>query len=182
MKIIRIIDKVVEVLAVSAFASSTLFILINVVNRYLVSGLMRSISKSQEWFVPTYHFFREHMGSVSVMADEVPGYLLVWIAFLGAYLALRAEGHISFDMLVDKLSGKPKKFVEWLNVLLIAGFLCLLFVQSIRMIRVSGRTEIETADIAQGWFMAILPIASVILLIALAHKTFSTVNTNSNQS
>ena len=37
------------------------------------------------------------------------------------------------------------------------------------MIRVSGATEIETAEIAQGWFMLILPLAA--LLLALAAMT-----------
>ena len=36
------------------------------------------------------------------------------------------------------------------------------------MIRVSGATEIETAEIAQGWFMLIIPIASILLMIAVA--------------
>jgi TRAP-type C4-dicarboxylate transport system permease small subunit len=45
--------------------------------------------------------------------------------------------------------------------------LALLFYQSVRMIIIDGSTEIETAEIAQGWFMAILPLASVLLIFAL---------------
>ncbi len=157
------------------FAASTLMIISNVVYRYVVLGWLRNGAKTLDWLVPVYKFSDDILGSVSVTADEVPGLLLVWISFLGAYLAMRREGHISFDVLADKLPAVPKTVVKSFSNLLMAGFLIMLFVQSIRMIRVGGATEIETAEIAQGWFMAIIPVSSVLLLIALAirwHQLF----------
>ena len=38
------------------------------------------------------------------------------------------------------------------------------------MIRVDGSTEIETAEIAQGWFMAIMPLAALLLGLALVAR------------
>ncbi len=119
-------------------------------------------------------------GSVSVMADEVPGFLLVWIAFLGAYLAMRGQGHIAFDMLSEKAGPVIKKVLLLLNTTLICGFLTMLLWQSIRMIRVSGRTEIETAEIAQGWFMAIIPLSAVLLIVAVLVR-FLAQGTKSNE-
>ena len=182
MKLFRFIDKLVEVAAVVAFVASSTLILINVVNRYVVSGLMRSLSKSFEGFTPVYEFFREHLGALSVMADEVPGLLLVWIAFLGAYLVLRREGHISFDMIVEAVPAKIRNSMIIVNAILIGGFLVLLLVQSIRMIRVSGQTEIETAEIAQGWFMLVLPMAAVLFLVALTKRTFDQLKQNGSES
>ena len=166
MKGLKGFDRVVEAAAVLSFAVSALLIAINVVNRYLVSGALRQLSKQFESLKPTYLFFREWFGSVSVMADEVPGYLLVWVAFLGAYLAMREGGHIAFDLLCSKLGSSAQKALATINALLILLFLGMLTWQSVRMISVSGQTEIETAEIAQGWFMAILPIAGVLLAIA----------------
>ena len=40
------------------------------------------------------------------------------------------------------------------------------------MISIAGATEIETAEIAQGWFMLIMPIAAVLLLIATIQRFF----------
>jgi len=131
---------------------------------------MRNLSKQFEGFKPVYLFFREHVGALSITADEVPGLLLVWIAFLGAYLVMRREGHISFDMILESLSPKLKKLVILLNGTLMAGFLMVLLFQSIRMIKVSGRTEIETAEIAQGWFMLVLPLGAVLLLASLLQR------------
>ena len=170
---LRVIDRVAEALAVSAFAISSAFIFLNVLNRYLVLGLLRGWAKDFESFRPVYFAIRDALGSIVVTADEVPGYLLVWVAFLGAYIAMRREGHIAFDLLAESLPNAAQRIIAALNAILIVGFLALLLFQSIRMIQVSGRTEIETAEIAQGWFMLILPIAAVLLAIATIHRFFS---------
>ena len=170
--ILRHIDKAVEAIAVFVFAASTVLICINVINRYFVLEFMRGISRSYEWFTPVYLSVRGALGSVSVTADEVPGLLLVWISFLGAYLALRREGHINFDMLVKKLPKGFQSLFTLITTTLIVAFFGALLWQSVRMIQVSGRTEIETMEIAQGYFMAILPIASVLFIIAVIYRTF----------
>lgn len=168
---LRIIDKIIEVVAVAAFVTSSLFICINVLNRYLVLGLMRNMARDGEWLRPTYLVLRDAFGSISVTADEVPGLLLVWVAFLGAYLTMRRDGHISFDMLADAVTPGARRAISVLNSLLIGGFLLVLLWKSALMMWISGGTEIETAEIAQGWFMAILPIGAILLLLALFQKS-----------
>ncbi len=172
MKPLRLLDKIVEGVAVAAFVASSLFIFLNVLNRYIVLTFMRNLAKDNEGFRDTYFAVRDALGSIVVTADEVPGFLLAWVAFLGAYLAMRKEGHIAFDMLAESLSRGGQKLLAALNAVLISGFLVLLFWQSVRMIKVAGRTEIETAEIAQGWFMAIIPIAAVLLLIAVLTRFY----------
>ncbi len=167
MRALRGLDRAVEAVAVIIFAASCLFILLNVLNRYLVLGFLRGLAKDWDGLRPAYFAVRDAIGSIVVTADEVPGLLLVWIAFLGAYLAYRREGHIAFDLLAEALPTVWRKALAVANAVLIGGFLVMLLWQSIRMIRVSGATEIETAEIAQGWFMLILPIAALLLMIAL---------------
>lgn len=169
--LLRRVDKLVEGIAVAIFAASTLLICINVINRYFVLGLMRKISAGFDWFTPIYLNVRQGFGSISVTADEVPGLLLVWIAFLGAYLAMRKEGHISFDMLLHRLPRFWHNTFILLNALMICAFVGLLLMQSIRMIYVAGNREIETMEIAQGYFMAIIPIACILFLAATLQRT-----------
>ncbi|MGF1525353.1 MAG: TRAP transporter small permease [Candidatus Competibacterales bacterium] len=163
---LRLVDKIAEAIAVSCFMVSSAFIFINVLNRYLVLGLLRDWAKDYHDFRPTYFAIRDVLGNIVVTADEVPGLLLVWVAFLGAYMAMRKEGHIAFSLIVDYLPSRARQLVRGFNAFLISGFLVMLLWQSIRVIRVSGATEIETAEIAQGWFMLILPIAAVLLMLA----------------
>ncbi|MEO0618664.1 MAG: TRAP transporter small permease [Pseudomonadota bacterium] len=175
---LRSLDRIVEGVAVLAFAASSILICINVVNRYAVLGGLRRLAKSFEWLQPFYISIRNTLGDISVMADEVPGYLLVWVSFLGAYLALRHGGHISFDLIVDSLRPKLRRAVKLINLALISAFLGVLAFQSVRMIRTSGRTEIETAEIAQGWFMLILPLAAGLLFVALIRAQFKSRDTS----
>ena len=70
----RLVDRLVEGIAVFAFAVSSIFICINVINRYLVLGAMPELSRTYDSFAPVYLFFREWLGAISVTADEVPGF------------------------------------------------------------------------------------------------------------
>ncbi len=112
-------------------------------------------------------FFRYVMNAALPWPEEVAGYLLVWISFLGAYLALRRDGHISFDMLLEKLPRPAERGVRVLIDLILIGFFAIILVLSIRMISVVGATEIETAEIPQGVFMAVLPVSSAVIIVAL---------------
>ena len=75
-------------------------------------------------------------------------------------------------MLVNKLPKGLQSLITLMTTALIVSFFGALLWQSVRMIRVSGRTEIETMEIAQGYFMAILPISSVLFIIAVLYRTF----------
>ena len=159
------LDRAVKAVAVLCLVASAAMIIANVFYRYVVLGWLAGWARDLPALQPFYRLLNELFGSVSVTADEVPGYLLVWIAFLGAYLALRREGHIGFDLLVQRLPRPWRTGIRtWMDAVILA-FLGLLLWQSLRMIRIDGATEIETAEIAQGWFMAVLPISAVLLAI-----------------
>ena len=113
-------------------------------------------------------FFRYVMNAALPWPEEIAGYLLVWISFFGAYLALRHEGHISFDMLLERLPRPGERAARTVIDLVLAGFFGVVLWQSVRLISIVGRTEIETAAIPQGWFMAVLPLASGLIVCALA--------------
>ncbi len=165
--VVRLIDKIVEVLATSALVVAASMILLNVFNRYVVLGWLRAASESSALWGWIYSKTDGLLSPISATTDEIPGLLLIWIAFLGAYLAYRKGGHISFDMMVEKLPRVYQRLVVTLTDGTIMAFLVLLLLQSIRMIRVDGQTEIETAEIAQGWFMAIIPLSAGLLIMAL---------------
>ncbi len=166
----KLIDRIVTAAAVLCLVASTAMILANVFYRYAVLGWLRSWARAADWLTPAYDFLNEAFGAVSVTADEVPGYLLVWIAFLGAYLALRRDGHIAFDLLIRALPDRPRRVLRISIEAAVLVFLGLLLWQSLRMIRIDGATEIETAEIAQGWFMAVLPLAALLLALPIARR------------
>lgn len=110
-------------------------------------------------------YFRYVLNSALLWPEEIAGYLLVWISFIGAYLALRKEGHLSFGLLLDRL---PQKSGFWIRVsieVLLILFFGMILVLSVKLISVVGATHIETADIPQGLFMLVLPIASIGIML-----------------
>ena len=133
----------------------------------LVAALTAAMVAATVVITCTAVFFRYVMNAALPWPEEIAGYLLVWISFLGAYLALRREGHISFDMLLEKLPITGQVALRTVIDVMLIGFFAVVFWQSIRLIRVVGSTEIETATIAQGWFMLVLPFASAIIILAL---------------
>lgn len=178
---LRLLDRLVEALAVLCLVVSTAMICANVFYRYAVLGWLREGSQTVTWLAPVYEFLNGIFSTVSVSADEVPGYLLVWIAFLGAYLALRRDGHIAFDLFLNSLPARPRWIMHSLIDGAVLGFLLVLLWEAIRMIRVDGATEIETAEIAQGWFMAIMPIAALLLGLALVLRLLARDRTEPDQ-
>jgi TRAP-type C4-dicarboxylate transport system permease small subunit len=112
-------------------------------------------------------YFRYVTDAALAWPEEISGYLLVWISFAGAYLALRDGGHINLDLFVDKLSERPRAAVKMAVDGLVAAFLFLLGALSVRMIAIVGDTPLETVDLPQGVFMASIPISSFAMALAL---------------
>lgn len=112
-------------------------------------------------------FFRYGLDSALAWPEEISGYLLVWISFAGAYLALRGGGHINLDLFVEKLAAGPRKAAYIAIDAVVAAFLVLLTVLSTRMILIVGGTPLETIELPQGIFMASIPISSAAMTLAL---------------
>ena len=169
---LRAVDKFTEAAAALCLAVSALMICANVFRRYVILGWMSALAERFERAAPMAAFFERAFAPIGAVADEVPGLLLVWISFLGAYLVQRRAEHIRFEVLTDMLPARAKAAVAVAVNFALLGFFGLLLAQSLRMIWVDGTTEIETADIAQGWFMAVLPISAILLAAATAKTIF----------
>lgn len=115
-------------------------------------------------------FFRSVIGASLPWPEELSGHALVWTSFLGAYLATRDYKHISFDLLVEKLSARSLKIVQTVTDAFVIGFFTLLIYESIRMISVVGHRELETIALPVGLFMAALPICGAGIVLALCMR------------
>lgn len=114
-------------------------------------------------------FFRSVLHSSLPWPEEITGYALVWTSFIGAYLAVRDDSHIGFDLLVEKLSPPRRLIVQTFCDLLVIAFFLLLIQQSVRMIGVVGSTPLQTIEaVPVGVFMAALPICGAAIVLALA--------------
>jgi TRAP-type C4-dicarboxylate transport system permease small subunit len=154
-------------LAAVFVAASAGAICLNVFYRYVVLDWLRAGAEAWAWLAPPYRLLDGLLAPVSVTADEVPGFMLVWIAFLGAYLAVRQNRHISFGLLVERLPPRPRAAVRATVDGTVLFFFAMLLWLSIRMIGIDGAREIETADIPQGVFMMVLPMTAAAIMLAM---------------
>lgn len=164
-KISSLLVKVANVLAVISFTASTFLITINIFHRHVVSTFLRKISEDN-FLESTYLYLNELFGTLSVISDEIPGLLLVWITFSGCYLSYVKHRHISFDLFSKNIEKKFKNFPKIMNGTLLITFAIIVYYSS-KMIFISGKTFIETLDVQQGWFMLILPLAFLSMCIKI---------------
>jgi TRAP-type transport system small permease protein len=113
-------------------------------------------------------FCRSVLHSSLPWPEEVTGYLLVWTSFIGAYLAVRDNSHIGFDLLVEKLGSGPQKVLRTITDVVLITFFVVLVHQSWRMLTVVGNTPLQTIEaIPIGLFIASLPLCGVGIILAL---------------
>lgn len=164
------LDKIVVFLSSFVLLGATFMLLFTVFYRYVIVDFLGIYLENNAIATWIYEFFMEHLDVLSATTDEIPGYLLVWISFLGAYLAERKSMHIKFDMLVDSMNDRLKTVLTIIPQVMIIGFFALLFWFSIDMIIIDGTTYIETIDIPQGFFMSIFPFSSIIIILAVIYN------------
>lgn len=156
-KISSLLVKLANVLAVISFTASTFLITINIFHRHIISTFLRKVSENN-FLESVYLSLNELFGTLSVISDEIPGLLLVWITFSGCFLSFVKNKHINFDLISKNIEKKYKLFPKVMRGVLLITFMIIVY-YSLKMIFISGRTFIETLDVEQGWFMLILPLA-----------------------
>ena len=115
-------------------------------------------------------FFRYVLNAALPWPEEVAGYLLVWISFSGAYVALRRGRHISFGALVDSMPPAVARAVRFGVDLMLAGLFLFILVYSVRMIRVLGSDLLVSVELPQWIFMLSMPVFAAGALLHLAVK------------
>jgi TRAP-type C4-dicarboxylate transport system permease small subunit len=108
-KVSQLAEKVVQVALVGMVAIMTVIIIIQVFMRYI---FLYSLSWS----------------------EEVARYLMIWVCFLGASLALKYGFHIGVEFVVNRF---PKKMRGWVNLIAKIGVLLFLIYFTIGGFRVS---------------------------------------------
>jgi TRAP-type C4-dicarboxylate transport system permease small subunit len=108
-----------------------------------------------------------------VWSDELAGILFLWLAMLGAVLALRCGEHMRMTALVSRLSPQRRAFVDTLAIAASIALLALLVAPAYDY--ASGEAAIVTPalQISNAWRALALPIGAALMLlvglIRLAH-------------
>jgi TRAP-type C4-dicarboxylate transport system permease small subunit len=140
----RVVDRLVDWVAVAAFAGMFSCVLAQVLFRYF-------------------------LGAPLVWSDELARYLFVWASFLGWILAARRRSHLSIDMLATKLPARGQAALRMLGALAGVSFAGLLVFYGWRIMLRNLDVDTTTLFFSQGVVYAIVPVAALAVgLYALA--------------
>jgi TRAP-type C4-dicarboxylate transport system permease small subunit len=115
-------------------------------------------------------FFRYVLNASLVWYDEFASYLLVWLTFFGTVVAAYHKRHIGFELVVDKLTPRTRRVVDFVGEAAVLGFQFVLFYYGwILTQRMGDETTISLPWVKVAWVTSVMPITGgLMLLISLA--------------
>jgi TRAP-type C4-dicarboxylate transport system permease small subunit len=102
-----------------------------------------------------------------IWAEEISQYLMVWVAFLGAGLALREGRHVAIEMLQDRMPLKAKRMTRHVVALSLLIFMCVLVVLGFQFVSFAWDQETPVLNISLGIPYMAVPIGALLLGIHL---------------
>ena len=129
----------------------------------ILISLMAIIVLDVSWQI----FTRFILNDSSSYTEELAGFLLIWIGLLGASYALYTKAHLGIDILMTKVKGAQKRFVEILIytiVLLFAFFV--LVIGGVKLVNITfSLNQISAAmGIPMGYVYIVLPLTGSLMM------------------
>ena len=144
-RVSRIAEKVVRVTLVGMVAVMTAIIIMQVILRYV---FLYSLSWS----------------------EEVARYLMIWVSFLGASLAVKYGFHIGVEFIVARIPGKQRR---WVTLVAKLGMLLFLVYFTIGGFRVAWAVrDQDSPALLFSMFLAYVaaPVGGVFMIVHLLHS------------
>jgi TRAP-type transport system small permease protein len=107
-----------------------------------------------------------------IWAEEVLGYALVWIVYLGAVLVTWDQNHLKMDLLSKMLTGWPRRVCDISAVVLFIAAGVLIIYQSITSIASFTHTSL-VAGIPMSWLHMIVPASFALMILCVLARAFS---------
>lgn len=132
-------------------------------NQWLVIGLMASMAVLVFVNVVMRYLFNQSI----VWVEEVTQYEMIWVAYLGAGLALREGRHVAVDTLQDWLPDLSRRALRNLLAVAIAVFLAALVVLGIQIAMFTWDQETPVLNIPSGLPYLAVPLGAAAMLLHL---------------
>ena len=153
-RLIIIFNRIVDFMAMLGIFL-IIFILLSVVYEIIMRNLFR---KPSIWMI------------------ELTAYSLVFIAFLGATLVLRNEGHVKFDLILNRLKPRNQSIVTGITSLLGASICLVLMWYSTKAVLTSFRMDYSSATDLEfpNWILiGVIPFGSFMLFIQFLLRAYN---------
>ena len=98
--------------------------------------------------------------------EELAINLFVWVAFIGASMALAKKGHYGLGLLKDKLPSVPRRLAEVAIWCVSAAFLLIVAFYGVEVVLVTSHT-MTTLPLSMQWFFTAVPAGAILMLLHL---------------
>jgi TRAP-type C4-dicarboxylate transport system permease small subunit len=113
---------------------------------------------------------RYFLGRALPWAEEAAVYMMVWMAFVGAAIALRRSEHIALTFVADRLPPRLASAVRFASNSLVLAFLMLVLVLGIQLAQsVSGQRS-PALGVNMMWPYLILPLGCFFMVLEMIQR------------
>lgn len=110
---------------------------------------------------------RYSTGDSIIWAEEVARHLMIWVAFLGAGLALRFGGHVAIDNLHRAVGTRTAQVLRTVVVVGLSVFFIFMTVASSDYVWRTRFQSTAATDIPMSFIYAAMPVGFVLMLVHL---------------
>lgn len=115
-------------------------------------------------------FWRYVLDNSLPWSEEISKYLMVWLAFLGAPVALRQANHINIDILMKSFPPRGEQFFHLIINLVIITTMGIVLIKGIQFAQLGARQVASSIQISMVYMYIAVPVGSALTcLVALEH-------------
>lgn len=117
-------------------------------------------------------FSRFILQNPSSFTEELARYSLVWLGILGASYVAGQKLHLAIDLLLIKLQGKAKSYLEiFIQSCIFIFALSVMFIGGIRLVTITlSLNQISAAlQVPLGYVYLVLPISGLLIMFYAVH-------------
>ena len=110
-------------------------------------------------------YTRYVMGEATFWYEEVARYLFIWMAFLGAAVAVHRRMHYVVHLVVNRFRERGKSLAAMLCWLVVMGFSVFLFFQGLKVMEGVSAQVSPALELNLSWVFLAVPVNGVLSFI-----------------
>lgn len=105
-------------------------------------------------------------------SEEFGRYILVYLTFLGASVAVKKNSHIGVEMIVKLLPRSLAKVIEWVANVISLAFFAILIVYGSKVVKITMTQLSPAMHVKMGYIYMAVVIGAVLMTIHLIARSF----------
>ena len=126
-------------------------------------------------------FCRYVLNSALIWPEELTVFLMSWMTFIGAAIALHGWEHIGIDFFVTKLSPKMRDAVNLFARFSVLFFVVFLFVTGINLVTSSSKMISDALRISLVWPRLSVPVGAGFMMIHVLNLIYQDIEKIKNR-